>query len=393
MKNKVINTALCDAREVKEENLQGFEDITVNAACLIVNDRAKDVLNRYPVTLNVASTIEIPEDIRLKIVNGKEELGPDADGKDLFLLVNGSLTIRNGSLEAANSYSGIQVNGRVLMPESDRGKVRNLNVNGETLYYPDEASLLKPDTEIDRLFLARATHPFYHCPGWIFFLDTEIKQALGADRKIRFSAEKIIIDESLISEMIPRITEETEIICVPSGTRLIQDDLELKKNTVQKFGSKLFVCGDVTIHDEKAISGLDYLYATGTVRVDKTLEEAFEKIESHYEQYESIDPEAEYLYDRISVRVGSDSLIKNPAGIYIKACAKVILLPDLSPTEIRERIHISDCALVCCNREQEDSVRFVSEDVAVIELSDKEKGEENKKETKALTVNAAQYRL
>jgi hypothetical protein len=45
MKNKVINAATCDAREVTEESLAGFEHITINAAILIVGERSRELLN------------------------------------------------------------------------------------------------------------------------------------------------------------------------------------------------------------------------------------------------------------------------------------------------------------------------------------------------------------
>ena len=54
-KNKMINAATCDARAVTEESLTGYENITINAATLIVNERSKELLNKYPVTMNVAN--------------------------------------------------------------------------------------------------------------------------------------------------------------------------------------------------------------------------------------------------------------------------------------------------------------------------------------------------
>ena len=52
-KNKVINVATCDARGVTEDSLAGYENITINAATLIIGERSKELLNRYPVTMNV----------------------------------------------------------------------------------------------------------------------------------------------------------------------------------------------------------------------------------------------------------------------------------------------------------------------------------------------------
>ena len=113
MKKKVINTAVCDSREVTEESLAGFESIAINAGVLIVGERSKELLNRYPVTMNVANVLELPDgqNIVVKTVNGKGEIGPEADGTGAFLLVNGKLIIADGSQDAVKSYCRIVVNG------------------------------------------------------------------------------------------------------------------------------------------------------------------------------------------------------------------------------------------------------------------------------------------
>ena len=70
-KNKMINAATCDARAITEESLAGYENITINAAILIVNERSKELLNKYPVTMNAATVLEIPdgENISIKSIN------------------------------------------------------------------------------------------------------------------------------------------------------------------------------------------------------------------------------------------------------------------------------------------------------------------------------------
>ena len=79
-KNKMINAATCDARAVTEESLAGYENITINAAILIVGERSKELLNKYPVTMNVANVLEVPDgdNITVQAINGKGEIGPDA---------------------------------------------------------------------------------------------------------------------------------------------------------------------------------------------------------------------------------------------------------------------------------------------------------------------------
>ena len=57
MKNKMINAGICDAREVTEESLAGFDSVQVNAGILITSPRAKELMNRYPVRLNTAMVL------------------------------------------------------------------------------------------------------------------------------------------------------------------------------------------------------------------------------------------------------------------------------------------------------------------------------------------------
>ncbi|MBO4797342.1 MAG: hypothetical protein J5494_00985 [Candidatus Methanomethylophilaceae archaeon] len=405
MKQKVINTAVCDARDVTEESLAGFERITINAGALIVGKRSMELLNRYPVTMNVASVLELPDgqNIIVKTVNGKGEIGPDSDGTGVFLMVNGKLTVADGSQDAVRSFCRILVNGKVLMPKSYGGRFPNIQVNGKTEFYPDGSTILKTDTEIDDLFIARAMNPLYYCPGDLFFLDTAIDTEKLRAKGIRFAAKRIVIAESLVAPLIPLLDEETEIVRVPDGTKLIDGDVDLKPKTIRKYGTKLCVTGDVSIRDAEALASLEYLFAEGTVSVNKELEDAFDEIESVVEELEIIDPEQGYITDRPMFRIGSAMLAKYPGGMRIEDCAKVTLSGDLTPEDIQEKLQIRDCAVVVCTKEQEEAVNLITEDVALIRVSgqDEEADDRNGGPSvgapdalkDALVVNAAEYRL
>ena len=371
MKNKVINAAACDAREVTEESLTGFEHITINAAILIIGERSKELLNKYPVTMNVANILEVPDgqNITVKSINGKGEIGPDADGTGVFLMVNGKLLVSGGSTEAVKSYYRIMVNGKILMPKSMEGQFANIQVNGKTEYYPDGARILKADTEIDDLFIQRASNTLYYCSGNLFFLDDEINADALIQKGLQFSAQKVIISESLVGRLISQFDEDTEIVRVPDGTVLVDDDLDLKPKSIRKYGTKLFVTGDVSIFDAEALSAMEYLYADGTARVAMELEEAFDEIESVYDELKVIDPAQGLLSDRPMLKVGAAVLKKYPHGVRIEDCAKVTLSETLSPEDIMEKLKISDCAMVVCTKEQEEAVNMVAEDVAMIRIA------------------------
>ena len=370
-KNKMINAATCDARAVTEESLAGYENITINAAILIVGERSKELLNKYPVTMNVANVLELPagQDINVQTINGKAEIGPDSDGTGSFLMVNGKLTIADGSLDAVKSYYGIQVNGKVLMPRSFEGQFPNIKVNGKIGYYPDGATILKADTQIDALFILRASNSLYYSSGNLYFLDTELDSEKMIEKGMKFSARKIVIAESLVRKLVSLFDEETEIVKVPDGTYLIDDDLDLQPKTIKKYGPKLCVTGDVSIKDAEALSSLEYLFSDGTVSVNKDLEDVFDEIESVYDELRIVDPDLGYIVDRPMVKIGVAILKKYPKGVHIEDCAKVTLSEDLSTEDIMDKLHIADCAMVVCSKEQEETVNMIAEDVAMIRVA------------------------
>ena len=406
-KNKVINVATCDARGVTEESLAGYENITINAATLIMGERSKELLNRYPVTMNVSNVLEIPDnqDVTVKSINGKGEIGADTDGTGIFLMVNGKLVITDGSQETVKSYYRIIVNGKVMAPKSCEGYLSNIQVNGTTEYYPDGATIIKADTEIDDLFIERAANSLYYCSGNLFFLDTEIDTEKMIEKKLKFAAKKIVIVKSLVTKLISMFDEETEIVQVLDGTRLINDDVELKTKTIRKYGTKLCVCGDVSIQESEALASLEYLFADGTVSVNKELEDAFDEIDSVYTRLKVIDPELGYITDHPMVKIGTAVLKKYPKGVQVEDCATVRLSKELSAEDIIEKLHISDCAVVVCTKEQEEAVGVIAEDVAMIGAPRQElEGGDDEKEggifgsflnelKDTQVINAAEYKM
>ena len=186
---------------------------------------------------------------------------------------------------------------------------------------------------------------------------------------------------------------------------LIDDDLELKPKTIKKYGTKLLITGDVSIFDAEALSSLEYLFADGTVRITKELEEAFDGVESVYDELKVIDPEQGVLSDRPMLKVGASVLKKYPHGVRIEDCAKVILAEDLTPEDIMEKLRIEDCAVVVCTKEQEEAVNMIAEDVAMIRISGQDEEEDSDRSSGGLlkgvlgnlkdaqVINAADYKM
>ena len=344
--------------------------------------------------------LEIPDgqEVSVKIVNGKAAIGPGDDGTNVFLIVNGRLTVEDGSREAVQSYYRILVNGKLLMPAGYRGRFPDLSVNGKTEYYPDGAALLKGDTEVDDLFAARAAGTLYYCPGTLFFLDPAMDIEKLLEKDLRFSARKIVAAESLLGKLVSRFDEETEIVRVPDGTVRVDGGLDLKMSTVRRYGTRLYVSGDVSILDGEALSSLEYLYAEGEASVRMDLEDAFEGIRSVCKRVKIIDPEQGILSDRPSVRIGAAMLEKYPKGVRVEDCARVTVSEELNPDDILEKLQISDCAVVVCTKEQEDAINMIAEDTAMVRIYGQD-GEEsadsetpgNPKDT--VLINAAEYKM
>ncbi|MBQ7500485.1 MAG: hypothetical protein IJT91_06290 [Clostridia bacterium] len=406
MKNKVINAAVCDARGVTEESLSGFDSIRINAAALIVSEKSKAILNKYNVSINAADTIEIPDgkNIVMKFMNGSGEIGPDSDGTDTFLMANGKLIVQSGSMEALRSYYKIMINGKALLPKSLRGQTSNIQVNGKVDYYPDGATILKSDTVIDDLFIARASNDIYYCTGKLFFTDSGINTEKIISGNMKFYADKILIAEGILPKIITAFDEETEIVKIPDGCRLIKEDIEISTKVIKRYGTRLCVCGDVSVVEAEALSSLEYLFVDGKVTINKNLEEAFGELDAVYEELEISDPDVGRISDRVSVVVGAVSVGKYKNGLRITDCAKVTIREDLDPEIITEKIKIVDCALVTCTKEQEEAVNFVSDGVAKIKVigSETEDSEDESSyfsdplaegDNDTVVINAADYKM
>ena len=156
MPNKLLIKAnFCDLRNVKEETLAAYNVIEVRANVVVLNDRAKELIARYPVTLKCDLATDNPN-IALRSVNGVAEVTPgDVPEADTVLTVNGELKIASGSAEVLARYLQITVNGQVYCPRSLSGKLGNVAVNGQIITRPDAAVQQKNTSVRDRTYAKR----------------------------------------------------------------------------------------------------------------------------------------------------------------------------------------------------------------------------------------------
>ena len=162
MPNKLLIKAnFCDLRNVKEETLAAYDVIEVRANVVVLNDRARELIARYPVTLKCDLATDKPN-IALRSVNGVAEVTPgDVPEADTVLTVNGELKIASGSAEVLARYLQITVNGQVYCPRSLSGKLGNVAVNGQIITWPDGAVQLKNTAVLDSTFALRAKPALY----------------------------------------------------------------------------------------------------------------------------------------------------------------------------------------------------------------------------------------
>ena len=374
MKKMIVNCATCDMRTVSEETLQAYEQIVVNAATVLVTAKTKELIHRYNLMLNAADVHEIPEgeDVRLIQQNGSYHLTGDSaprEGELSMLMVNGSLTIGDDALEAAQAYYSIQVNGSVLLPKSMAGKLGNLSVNGSTDTYPDGAILLRRNAVIDRTFPLRVReNALYWASRRLVFTDAELNVEKLAEKGVRFASRLALIAESLAEAVTPLLTEDTDILVVPDGTKFANGYAIMDRRFLKKHGTKLYINGDLIVKPEAAdvIPEIEYLYVNGQVKIPQDLVDAFEEIGAEYEELVIQKPYGKVIEDVVRAAVDTKLLEKYPDGVQVTDCAMVRIAKDVAPELILERLAIADCAKVFCTEEQEAAVSAVSKDVAMI---------------------------
>lgn len=370
-KKFMINCATCDARKVTEETLSAYESVVINAATVLVSPEGKELLNRYGVTMNCANVFEIPSDVEVCTINGSHRIeSGDALGGKKYLLVNGSLTIGPNTQQVMEQYVGITVNGSLTCPESISAAFGKIQVNGSTTCYPDGAIVLKRSAVIDHLFTLRAKDSLYWSPNRMIMVDPLLEPSKLASKGCTFSAKKVIIAASKVEEMIGMIDERAEIIIVPDGTSVITDDVNLDALTVKKYGTKLYILGDLTANEEStgALEALEYLNVRGDAKVTAELKtplmEKLTEISGQVKTPKII--KGRRITDKMTVRISRWMLEKEPEGLVISDCMTVKIDEDIPKELILQKLSVSDVMTVKCAPEQEDVLAMVCEDVMTI---------------------------
>ena len=325
MPNKLLIKAnFCDLRNVKEETLAAYDVIEVRANVVVLNDRAKELIARYPVTLKCDLATDNPN-IALRSVNGVAEVTPcDVPEADTVLTVNGELKIASGS-----------------------------------------AVQLKNTAVLDSTFALRAKPALYWAARCVVMLDPALDVAALAKQGVRFDTPRAILAQSLATQAAPLFEDDTDLEIVPDGTAYLKDDAELTAALIRRKGNKLYVDGRLTLAAESAalLPQLEYCKVTGTALVPAAQEKAFSASCVQAEKVQTVRGRLLQGQGRVQVDYW---MLEAPDGLCVKECGMVELTPELEPELIAAKLMLLECGMVQCTAAQKGAVQLVAKDVGVI---------------------------
>lgn len=373
MKKLKVDAVVLDLRHLTEETLAAYDKCEMEAVFALMNPHAQALLNQYGVKLDVVQSINGEDDVDVSTINGKATLdGTSIPDKKRAMVVNGKLYMKPDGVKALEQYCGIVVNGKLYCPESLVSAVTaKCTVNGKVCIYPDDAVILNSTTKLDKTFLLRAQAKLYWAERMFVAVDPKLDAEALAAKGARFAAPKAILTESNAETLAPLFTEETELVILPDGTAFLDDDLELSAGTLRRYGTRLYVAGDVTVPEgaEELLGRMEYLHVAGDVLLPAALEEAFYGI-----------PDLEYGSLRVllghaivgspRLKLGKAMLDLYPQGVTCVDCAMVGLEETLEPDVIAKKLRFDGCAMVRCTEVQENAVLAVSKDVAKVQARD-----------------------
>lgn len=389
-----INCAACDVRNVREEVLAAYDSVSINCATILATPESQALMSRYAVKMNCADALVLEKEVQIKTINGKAKISPTDAALPFYYIINGMLQIEPGTEAVMSKCVGMTVNGMVMYPQSMAGFLGKMNVNGKAVCYPDEAVLLKKEAVIDRVFALRAKDRLYWAAKRLILVDPRLDPEALAKKGARFSAPEAIIAESKVEGLIELIDERTEIVIVPDGTAVVNDDVELDETTLQRYGNKIYILGDVTVKAAAAgaVEQLEYLNIRGDVITASNVKAELLK------KAESIEGDVQVYYGKVyrdvpELKINTDLLTLEEDGITVVACAIVKIDPEIPAGMILEKLHILECAVVECTPEQRAAVSSVCQNVPVIgERKDiAEHLDEDEDDSDTVKINTANY--
>lgn len=393
----IINAAEVDISEVTPEVLDKYDSVTVNSGVVFSSPAAREAMAGHSVNINSGLILDKDPNILVSVVNGKYEIKPgDILERPTLLLINGRLNIAPDSQEALRNYVSIVVNGKATYPESMARYLGGMKVNGKTDVYPDGAIILDSTFVMDKTFALRAKKSAYYAGSCVVMVSGGIDIAKLREKGVSFITKTAIISEAYVEEALPLFDDNVKLTIVPDGCAYIRDDTELNDLILRKYGTRLYIDGNLTVMEDgaAALKKLEYLRVEGTVRLMEELKEDFLLLDAEYTRL--ILTKGFIIYDKVSLTVDLNLLNKHSSGIMISDCVNVRLSEDITPERILSLLKITDCVNIFCSSEQRSAVESVSEDVvSIFDGSSKQADNDPPADDEPLPVviNAASYKL
>lgn len=279
-KNLNVDAMILDLRNVQEDFLDRYEQIKLDCMIALTSPRVQALLSQHNISLDSMLCKNVPEEVSVGVVNGKVTLSSASQTTaGQVLVVNGKLMITPDAAEVLQKYACILVNGMIYCPQCLSAVVSaRCILNGKLAVYPDDAVLLPGSSiKLDNTFLLRAQSRLYWNEHRFLAVDPRLDTAALAAKGCSFSAPKAILCASLAPVLAPLFPDSTELIIVPDGTAVVEDDLELTASSLRRYGTRLYVLGDAVISAESAdlLAQIEFLHVTGEVELPDALEAAF----------------------------------------------------------------------------------------------------------------------
>lgn len=377
MKKFLLNCDTCDTRKMKEDAFEAYENVTINADIIFVNERSKKILEKYGVCMNADMVLDVEEEVAVHRQNGLMEIkaGEKPENKTILFL-NGRLSIEPGTEEVLKSYQGIYVNGQVCYPESVASHLTGMKVNGVSECYPDGCVRLKPTAVLDEYFAYRVTEKaLYYAEKQIVMLDEKIDLAALREKQVHFVTKKLIVSETFVREALPLFDMDVEVVVVPEGCSYVPGDAVFDESLPAKYGTRMYIAGDLTLvkGSEALLGQVECLRVKGAVKMSEKQKQAFLQQNTDVEYKKIVLRKENVISKKLSVTVDKALLAAYPEGICLSGCVKVKLAPEITPEQIKELLQFENCTKIVCSKEQKGVVEMVSENVIEIGLEDERK--------------------
>ncbi len=390
----VIDTMICDFRNVTEEVLRQYESVHVKAMMVYVTDSSLELLTRYRVQMDAMMVEKIGENVKIVENNGLCKISACRQGNEkMYLMSNGKLVIEKGAEEALKNYVKILVNGMVVYPDGLSDTLAPiLTCNGSAVVYPDDAVLVEKALEVDRIFAARAEEgKKYFVTGKVYFTDPDTDYEKLAEKHVHIETAKAVVFEKNLNAAVQILNDSAEILLVPDGCSCVRDSARLDENFVLRHGTRIFVDGDLEVKEGKALNKLEFLQVTGRAVMEEKDQTDFLNVCKKYDQLETY--RGKLIQDVSNLRIDRAMLEAAGQTLSVMDCAAVEIAADVTKEGIEGRLFLSDCASVSCPVELMGIVKLQAKDVANFRISGEAEKQEEQKDTDVIHIETMKYTM